>query len=87
MIKEFKYLLFLVCIFIFIFFTGRYYFSDVNKKKSYQSLSKINQKINLSSQNIPILINDTQNIIEYVKSTKSKKKRKYLFWNLINKND
>ena len=87
MMKEFKYLLFLICIFIFIFFTGRYYFSDVNKKKSYQSLNKINQKINFNSQNIPILINDTQNIIEYVKNTESKKKRKYMFWNLINKND
>ena len=87
MIKEFKYLLFLICIFIFIFITGKYYFSDINKKKSYQSLSKISQKINLSSQNIPILINDTQNIIEYVKNTESKKKRKYMFWNLINKND
>ena len=33
------------------------------------------------------LINDTQDIIEYVKNTKSKNKRKYSFWELIDKND
>ena len=73
-------------IFIFIFYTVKYYFSDMNKKNSYRSLNNIDQKINLYSQNIPILDSDTQNIIEYTKNTKIKKK-KYHFWELINKND
>ena len=87
MVKEIKYLLFIIIIFSFIILTGNYYFSDVNKKRSYRSLNNINKKINLYSQNIPILKNDTQSIIEYVKNTKSKKKRKYFFWELIDKND
>ena len=58
----------------------------MNKKNSYRSLNNIDQKINLYSQNIPILDSDTQNIIEYTKNTKIKKK-KYHFWELINKND
>ena len=87
MIKEIKYLIFLLIIMIFVFFTLNYYFSDSHKKKSYRSLSNLNKKIQLYSQKLPILEDDTQNIIEYVKNTKTKKKKKYLFWELLNKND
>ena len=86
MLKEIKYSIFLIVIFIFIFFTGKYYFSDANKKNSFRSLNNIDQKINLYSKNLPILKNDTQNIIDYVKNTKNKNK-KYFFWELISKND
>ena len=86
MFKEIKYSIFLIVIFIFIFFTGKHYFSDTNKKNSFRSLNTIDQKINLYSQNLPVLKNDTQNIIDYVKNTKNKKK-KYFFWELINKDD
>ena len=87
MIKELKYLIYLIIIIIFIFFTSKYYFSDTNKKKSFRSLANINKKINLYSENLPILINDTKNIIEYVENTQTKKKKKYFFWELIDKND
>ncbi len=86
MIKEVKYLVFSIIIIIFIFFTGKYYFSDANKKKSYKSFLSIDKKIKTYSQDLPILENDTQNIIEYVKNTQ-KKKKKYYFWKLIDKND
>ena len=86
MLKEIKYSMFLIVIFIFIFFTGKYYFSDANKKNSFRSLNNIDRKINLYSHNLPILKNDTQNIIDYVKNTKNKNK-KYFFWELISKND
>ena len=86
MIKEIKYLIFITIIFSFIFFIGKYYFSDANKKKSYRSLNNINKKIILYSNNIPILENNTKMIIEYVKNNKVKKK-KYYFWELIDKND
>tara|TARA_B110000444_G_scaffold242039_1_gene258984 strand:- start:513 stop:776 length:264 start_codon:yes stop_codon:yes gene_type:complete len=87
MIKEIKYLIFIIVIFSFIFFTGKYYFSDSNKKKSYRSLNNINKKINLYAKNLLILENDTQVIIEYVENTQTKKKKKYYFWELIDKND
>ena len=87
MIKEIRYTIFLVIIIGFIFFSLKYYFSDTNKKKSYRSLNNIEKKIDLYSQNIPILDNDTKNIIEYSKSTNTKKKKKYFFWELINKDD
>ena len=87
MIKELKNLVFMIIIFLFIFFTGKYYFSDENKKNSYRALSEINKKIDLYSLNLPILGNNTQNIIEYVKNSNNKKKKKYFFWELINKDE
>ena len=45
MIKEIKYLIFIITIFIFLFLTGKYYFSDTNKKKSFRSFSTIDKKI------------------------------------------
>jgi hypothetical protein len=87
MLKEVKYLIFLLIITLFIFFTAKYYFSDSNKKKSYRSLASINEKIEKYSQELPILEDDTQNIIEYVKNTQTQKKKKYYFWELLDKND
>ena len=87
MFKEIKYLIYIFIIFLFLFLTGRYYFSDSHKKKSYRSLSNINQKINLYSQKLTILEDDSSNIIEYVKNTESTKKKKYHFWELIDKNE
>ncbi|MGA0351758.1 MAG: hypothetical protein ACO3MF_03315, partial [Acholeplasmataceae bacterium] len=49
----------------FIFFTVKYYFSDSNKKKSYRSLNDIDEKIEIYSHKLPVLENDTKNIIEY----------------------
>ena len=87
MIREVKYLIFVIIIILFIFFVSKYYFSDSHKKKSYRSLSNIDKKINLYSKNLPVLTNDTKNIIEYVNNDKTKKKKKYFFWGLINKDD
>ena len=87
MIKEIKYLLFTIIILFFLFFTIKYYFSDVNKKNSYRSLANINDKVNLYAENLPLLENDTTNIIEYVNESKSPKKKKYNFWKLLEKND
>jgi len=87
MIKEIKHLLYLIVIFLFLFFTAKYYFSDSHKKKSYRSLMNIDKKIEIYSQNITILENDTKDIIEYVNNTQTKKKKKYNFWKLLDKND
>jgi hypothetical protein len=83
MLKEIKYLIFIVIITLFIFFTGKYYFSDENIKKSYRSYKNINQKIKIYSKELPILENDTKDVIEYVKQTNEKKKKKFNFWKLL----
>ena len=83
MLKEIKYLIFIVIITLFIFFTGKYYFSDENIKKSYRSYKNINKKIKIYSKELPILENDTKDVIEYVKQTNEKKKKKFNFWKLL----
>ena len=83
MLKEIKYLIFIVVIALFIFLTSRYYFSDENKKKSYRSYKNNDEKIKIYSKNLPVLENDTQNAIEYVKQTNKKKKKKFNFWKLL----
>ena len=83
MLKEIKYLIFIVIIILFVFFTGKYYFSDENIKKSYRSQSNINEKIKAYSSDLPVLNNDTQNIIEYVNQTNKNKKKKFNFWKLL----
>ncbi len=83
MLKEIKYLIFIIVISVFIFFTGRYYFSDENLKNSYRSYKNNDEKIRQYSENLPILENDTQDIIEYVKQTNKNKKKKFNFWKLL----
>ena len=83
MLKEIKYLLFIVMISLFIFFTGKYYFSNENIKKSYRSYKDIDEKIKIYSKELPVLESDTQDIIEYVKQTNKKKKKKFNFWKLL----
>ena len=83
MLKEIKYLIFILIIALFLFFTGKYYFSDENIKNSYRSYKNINQKIKDYSKNLTLLKSDTENIIEYVKQTDKKKKKKFNFWKLL----
>ena len=83
MLKEIKYLIFIVIISLFLFFTGKYYFSDENIKNSYRSYKNIDEKVKIYSKNLPLMKNDTENIIEYVKQTDKKKKKKFNFWKLL----
>jgi hypothetical protein len=87
MLKEIKYLIFILIICLFLFFTGKYYFSDDNKKKSYKSLSSIDEKIKIYAEKIPVLDDDTKNIIEYVEQSNNKKKKKFNFWKLLESNE
>ena len=87
MFKEIKYLIFVLVICLFIFFTGRYYFSNENKKNSFRSLSNINERINVYVEKIPILKDDTKDIIEYIEQSNNKNKKKFNFWKLLETNE
>ena len=82
MIKELRYLLFVITIFLFIFFTIKYYFSDQNIKKSNLKINNYNEYLQKFSEKLPVIENDTDNIIEYVDND-SEKKKEYTFWNLL----
>ena len=87
MIKELKYLFFIVTIFVFIFLTLKYYFSDDNKKNSYRSLNQNSIRIIDYSKKLILLKSDTNNIVEYVEKTIDKNKKNYNFWKLIYNNE
>ena len=87
MIKELKYFFFIIIVFLFFFLTIKYYFSNENIKNSYRSLERFDTKISKYEDKLIILKNDTENIIEYADKDSIKKKKKYFFWNLLNKND
>ncbi len=87
MFREIKYLTFILIICLFLFLTLRYYFSDTNKKNSFRSLNTLDEKISFYSKNLPVLEDDTKNIIEYVEQSNNKKKKKFNFWKLLEKNE
>ena len=87
MLKEIKYLIFVLIIFLFLFLISKYYFSDSNKKNSFRSLTNIDKKISIYDKKIPTLEDDTKNIIEYVEQSNSKKKKKFNFWKLLETNE
>ena len=86
MIKELKYVFYLLIIFLFLFFSLRYYISDNYKKKSFRSINAIDNKIYLENESIKILNNDTENIIEYIDRDTNENKKEYKFWELLEKN-
>ena len=87
MLKELKYVFFILIIFFFIFFTFKFNISENNKKISYRTVNNIDKKIKLNEDNLIILKNDTDNIIDYAENNIKEKKNKYFFWELINNND
>ena len=83
MLKEIKYLIFVLVILLFIFFTGKYYFSDDNKRKSYRAFNNIEKKIESFAEKLPVLKDDTKDIIEYVETSNKQNKKKFNFWKLL----
>ena len=72
-------------LFIFIFFTINFYFSDQNIKSINKSRALYPSILNEDVQNLTLLKSDTQNIIEYKDDVEvyKKKKKNYTFWDLI----
>ena len=87
MLKEIKYFIFLFIIGLFLFLTIKFYFSDINKKNSYRSLNSIDEKIKIYAEKLPIIENDTKNIIEYTEQTNTQKKKRFNFWKLLETNE
>jgi len=87
MIKELKFFFYILVIFLYIFLSLKYYFSDSNKKNYYRSIKQMDKIIIQFSQNLILLTNDTDNVAEYVKKTIEKNKKNYHFWKLKDNND
>ena len=87
MFKKVANLFFLLLFFIFTILTITFYFSDENVRKTnkFRSLYSIN--LNKMINNLPLLKNDTSDIIQYKNDVEiyKKKKKNYIFWNLLEK--
>ena len=84
MIKELRYIFYLLTIFFFIFFVLKFYLSENNIKKTNKTILEYQSKLDKKIGNLPIIKNDTRNIIDYkneIEEFKNKKQRKY--WKLI----
>ena len=87
MFKKVINLFFLLLFFIFTILTITFYFSDENIRKTnkFRSLYSIN--LNKMINNLPLLQNDTSDIIQYKNDVEiyKKKKKNYIFWDLLEK--
>mgnify|MGYP001184271851 CR=1 FL=1 len=87
MIKKVKNMFYLLMLSIFIILTSVNYFSAEHIKKINKSRSLYTKKLIKNIYSIPLLENDTKNIIEYKNDVifYKNKKKYHLFWDLIGK--
>ena len=77
--------LFLLGVLIFFFLTYKYYSSNKNIEAKDFNRSNINEIINTKVSNLPVLNNDTADVIEFNDgfSNKIKNDKPRSFWNLL----
>ena len=77
----------LLLFFIFTFLTITFYFSDENIRKTNKFRSLYTVNLNKMINNLPLLKNDTSDIIQYKNDVEiyKKKKKNYIFWDLLEK--
>ena len=84
MLKEIKYVVYLLTIFFFIFFVIKFYLSENNIKWSNKVMLQYQNVLDKKFIDLPIIKDDTNDIIEYtseIEDFKNKKQRK--FWDLF----
>ena len=81
MIKKISNTFFLIILFLFIFLVTKHYFSEKNIIFTSKSRTSYSLMENKGIENLPVLKNDTNNIIIYKNDLEEfKKKRKKRFW-------
>ena len=81
MFSKIKNTLFLIIFSIFTFLVTKHYFSDENVIFTNKSRSSYTLQVNIDNKSLPILKNDTNNIIIYKNDVEEfTKKRKKRFW-------
>ena len=87
MFKKVINLFFLLLFFIFVISTLAFYFSNENIRKTNKFRSIYTLDLNKAITNLPLLKNDTSDIIQYKNDVEiyKKKKKNYIFWDLLGK--
>ena len=84
MLREVKYVVYLLTIFFFIFFVIKFYLSENNIKWSNRVILQYQNILDKKLISLRIIKDDTNDIIEYtgeIEDFKNKKQRK--FWDLL----
>ena len=88
MIKNFLSVIVFLLSTFFLFFVGNIYFSDKYKKKINSNRVNISEIIENNINGLPILINDTNNVIEFNTGYNNEnRKLERNFWKLFKEND
>ena len=87
MFEKIKNIFYILSFIALIFLITLFYFSEQNIQKTNKNRSYYLVKIKENIENLPLLENDTNNIIEYKDDLEvyKKSKKKYTFWDLIKK--
>ena len=88
MYRKIKNIFFLIIFFNFVFFVTKYYFSEQNVIFTNKSRSSYLTSFSHDKNNLPVLENDTSNIIVYINDLEDlKKKNKKWFWEKLISNN
>ena len=76
-------------IILFVYFILNYYLSNKNIKAKNYNRSNINQILKEKISNLPVIENDTNNVIEFKDVLKNdiNENKKRSFWDLLKKNE
>ena len=87
MFNKIKNIIYLILLVLFLFSISNYYFSEKNIIKVNKLRTNYYSKVSNAFQDLPVLENDTGNIIEYSNGIElyKKKKKNYKFWDLFKK--
>ena len=87
MLGKIKNIFYVLSFIALIFLINFFYFQEQNIQKTNKYRSYYLVKIKENIENLPLLENDTNNIIEYKDDLEvyKKSKKKYTFWDLIKK--
>jgi len=85
MLKIIRNTFFIISFFAFIISIIFFYFSERNVILINKARSSHLYELSLKLQDLPLIENDTENIIEYSEDIENykKNKKKYIFWDLI----
>ena len=84
MIRNLHKAAYILTIIFYLLYIFIIYFSSDNRSKIIKNRSNFNYNMQKKNLNLPILENDTNNIIEYnFEGSKNNKIKKRYFWNLL----
>ena len=84
MFNKIKNIIYFSILVIFFISISLYYFSDSNKNRIIKNRKNLSSNMDIILKNLPILKNDTNNIMSYeTTETENKKIKKRYFWDLL----